>query len=388
MLSITGNPDMWNGGETESVNGSPLILSDPYYNNLYYKYMTMLASRYRDIPARAFSIELLAEPSTSNWDNLFEEYVNALLPTVEEIHRISPDRILIAQDVSGQLCEELAQAGCALSIHPHLHLFNEDRLHQQYGFEGSIEYPVTFLPKYWYDYNGTLTFRKDSGFEGCTLKIHYEYYVEGIEIGADGNVVYTDTIGDGSGRPEYGAGVKDVSIPDGSTEITIKPLGPEFVCSGIEMFHDGQCTVFPIGINREARDYSYTSVFDLPTITLDENYRVLDNDPYGAEYTSEMFYENLVAYGESIAEKYNVGFILTEVCNDNEYPLDKYLAFEELETGYLREHKIPWMWNCFENVIGPEARLWPTQIVHQLRETQYENIYIDDAVMDFIKGLQ
>lgn len=28
------------------------------------------------------------------------------------------------------------------------------------------------------------------------------------------------------------------------------------------------------------------------------------NDLYGAEYTGELFYENLVAYGESIAEKY------------------------------------------------------------------------------------
>lgn len=97
------------------------------------------------------------------------------------------------------------------------------------------------------------------------------------------------------------------------------------------------------------------SEFTLPTITLDKNYKVLDNDPYGAEYTSEMFYGNLVAYGESIAEKYGVGFLLTEVCSDNDYPLEKYLAFEELKTGYLREHKIPWMWNCFENVSGPKA---------------------------------
>ena len=154
------------------------------------------------------------------------------------------------------------------------------------------------------------------------------------------------------------------------------------------MLQEDVSTVFPVGVNAMAKDYSEVSEFTLPTITLDENYKVLDNDPYGAEYTSEMFYGNLVAYGESIAEKYGVGFLLTEVCSDNDYPLEKYLAFEELKTGYLRGHKIPWMWNCFENVSGPKARLWPTQVEHRLRETDYKDIYIDDAVMDYIKEIQ
>ena len=390
MLTVTGNPDMWYTGiAEENVGSSPLILDNPYYNDLYYKYMTMLAARYKDIPVNAFSIELLAEPTYTEWDNRHEVYAQALLPTIEEIHRIDPDRILIANDILGELCEELAKAGCALSIHPHLILFNEDRLRDQFGFTGSIEYPVTFLPKYWYYYNGTLTFHKDSSFNGCTLKIHYEYYNEGISVSADGVTIYEDVIGDNSGRPENGVGVKEITIPDGTAEISVTPLSIEFVCTGIEMLHDGQCTVFPVGVNREAQDYSSgISKFSLPTITLDDNYKVLDNDLYGAEYTSEMFYENLVAYGESIAEKYNVGFILTEICSDNDYPLEKYLAFEEIEIGYLREHKIPWMWNCMENVIGPKARMWPTNLEHQLRETSYKDIYIDDAVMDFIKSIQ
>ena len=388
MLTITGNPDMWHAGGEENVSAANVIQDDPYYNDLYYKYMTMLAARYKDIPANAFSIELLAEPTCSEWDNRHEAYAQALLPTIEEIHRIDPDRILIAQDVAGELCEELAQAGCALSIHPHLHSFNEDRLREQFGFTGSIEFPVTFLPKYWYDYNGTLTFHKDSTFNDCTLKIHYEYYPDGISVTADGVTVHTDLIGDNSGMPENGFGVKEIPIPDGSTEISITPLGSEFACAGIEMLHDGQCTVFPVGVNREAPDYSGVSKFALPTITLDEDYKVLDNDLYGVEYTSELFYEYLVAYGESIAEKYGVGFILTEVCGDTVFSFEKYFAFEEIEIGYLREHKIPWMWNCMENVIGPKARMWPPNIEHQLRETSYKDIYIDDTMMDFIKSIQ
>lgn len=385
MLTITGNPDMWNAGNEENVSAANVIQDDPYYNELYYKYMTMLVARYKDIPAKAFSIELLAEPTCSDWDSRHEVYARALLPTIEEIHRIDPDRILIAQDVSGELSDELAQAGCVLSIHPHLHSFNENRLREQYGFTGSIEYPVTFLPKYWYDYNGTLTFHKDSTFNGCTLKIHYEYYPDGISVTADGVTIYKDD----TGASENSFGVKEITIPDGTTEISITPLGNEFVCAGIEMLHDGHCTVFPVGVNREAQDYSSgISKFALPTITLDDNYKVLDNDLYGAEYTSEMFYANVVAYSESIAEKYGVGFILTEICGDNEYPLEEYLAFEEIEVGYLREHKIPWMWNCMENVIGPKARMWPTNLEHQLRETSYKDIYIDDAVMDFIKSIQ
>ena len=231
MLTITGNPDMWFAGEDENVGVCNVIQSDPYYNDLYYKYMTMLVSRYREIPAKAFSIELLAEPACASWEERFQIYSQALLPTIEEIHRIDPDRILIAQDVSLELCEELAQAGCALSIHPHLHLYNEDRL-RDYGFMGAIEYPTTFLPKYWFDYNGVLTFRKDSGFDGCTLRIHYEYYTEGISVAADGVTLYADTVGDGSGAPENGFGVKEIVIPDGQHGDHRHAPGPGIRVSG------------------------------------------------------------------------------------------------------------------------------------------------------------
>lgn len=388
MLTITGNPDKWHTDrEEEDVNRSNVIQSDPYYHDLYEKYMVMLASRYREIPAKAFSIELLAEPASVGWEERAQPYFQALSPVIEQIHQIDPDRILIAQEMDLEQFGDLAAAGCALSTHPHLMFYNEDRLRGEYGFTGNIEYPTTFLPRYWFDYNGVLTFHKDSGFDGCTMKIHYEYYASGITVSADGTEVYADPPDDPNGAPENGPGVKEIVIPDGTTEISIRPLGPEFACVGIEMFHGDECTVFPVGVT-SMEDGPFDSGFALPAITLDEDYKVLDNDPYGAEYTSEMFYENLVAYGESIAEKYGVGFILTEVCADNDYPLDKYLAFEELETGYLREHKIPWMWNCIEGVIGPEDRMWPTQIEHQLRETPYKDIYIDDAVLEYIKSLQ
>lgn len=385
MISITGVPDMYKAGiEEENVLSNPAILADPYYNDLYYRYMTMLAARYQGIPASVLSFELLAEPAYTDWDNRMEEYSTAMLPTVEEIHRIDPDRILIANDIAGQVCESLAEAGCALSLHAHAHGLNTNWL-ANFGVHGTINYPGTFIPFVWCDRNGSLTLLKDDGFSDCTLRVYHEGYANGIEVSADGTVIYQDgrTMDSSSDR-----GVKEVALPEGCSSVTITPIGDNFFFRCLELEHGGVKTEFPAVLNRAASDYSDVPEYDLPTITLDDNYIVIDNDPYGAEFTSELFYEAHVAYPKSVAEKYNVGFLLTEICGDNEIPLEDYLAFEKVETGFVKEHQIPWMWNCIENVIAPEKRIWPTTFEHELRETQYEHIYIDDVIMDYIKTLQ
>lgn len=126
--------------------------------------------------------------------------------------------------------------------------------------------------------------------------------------------------------------------------------------------------------------------YDLPALTLNSNYEVIQSEPYGM-FSSDLFYETTVAYSQELAKKYNVGFMLSEICGDNPLPLEDYLTFQELENGFVRKKQIPWMWNCLENVICTKARIWPDCIKHRYRETKYEGIYIDDAVMDYIKHL-
>lgn len=85
---------------------TPAIFDAPYCSELYFKYMTMLAKRYANIPAKALSIELVAEPAfnAEDWDNAAEKgYAAKLLPTVTAIHDIDPERILIANNLGHKI---------------------------------------------------------------------------------------------------------------------------------------------------------------------------------------------------------------------------------------------------------------------------------------------
>ena len=386
MLSISGAPDCWGDIEKEDVMRTPLIFEDPYYGDLYLRYMVMLAKRYANIPSKALSIELVAEAAfvAEDWDNRAEiEYAEKLLPTVTAIHKVDPERILIANDVGHKTAWPLAEAGCALSLHAHAYCLSTNYL-QNREIQGNIEYPIPLLPQFWDVRNGALTLQKDDGFSDCTLRVYYNYYVDGISIAADHATLY-ETSGDNSFDPGYFEAV----IPEGAKTVTVTPQGNEFVFECLVLEWSGGQLILPATLMYDgAGHYNVPTSpeYDLSTITLDSNYKVIQAEPYGM-FSSDWFYETCVAYSQKIAADHNVGFILTEICGDNEVPLEDYLIYEELETGFVKEHQISWMWNCLENVISTKARIWPGTFEHQLRETKYEGIYIDDAVMSYIKSL-
>ncbi len=386
MLSISGAPDCWGDVEKENVMQTPAIFDDPHCSELYFKYMTMLAKRYENIPAKVLSIELVAEPAfnAEDWDNTAEkEYAAKLLPTVTAIHEINSERILIANDLGHKIAWPLAEAGCALSLHAHIFHPTTSWL-QNHGIQGNVNYPVPLMPAYWDEKNGTLTLNKEDGFSDCTMRIYYSYYTDGISITADGSTLY---------RTEdsfvFDRGYFDVEVPDGTKTVTVTPLGHEFVFSYLVLkWNDGQL-ILPAALMYDgAGHYCNPSnpEYDLPALTLNSGYEVIQAEPYGM-FSSDLFYETTVAYSRELAKKYNVGFMLSEICGDNELPLEDYLTFEELETGFVKKYQIPWMWNCLESVISTKARIWPDSIEHRYRETKYEGIYIDDAVMDYIKSL-
>lgn len=385
ILSISGAPDCWGDIDKENVMTTPSIFEDPHCSELYFKYMTMLAKRYANIPAKVLSIELVAEPEfwAEDWDHVEVEYAAKLLPTVTAIHEIDPDRILIANDVGHKTAWPLAEAGCALSMHAHAYYPTTNWL-QSWEIQGSVKYPIPLLPAYWDARNGALTLNKEDGFSGCTLRVYYSYYNDGILISADGVTLY-ETEGSFVFERDY----IEVSVPDGTKTVTVTPLGNEFCFAYLVLERNGGRLILPATLTYDsAGHYSIPAnpEYDLPAVTLDSSYEVIQAEPYGI-FSSELFYETTIAYSQEFAKQYNVGFLLTEICGDNEVPLEEYLTFEELETGFVKEHQIPWMWNCLENVICTKARIWPDSIEHRLRETKYEGIYIDDAVMDYIKSL-
>lgn len=386
MLSVSGAPDCWGDPEKEDVMRTPAIFDDPHCSELYFKYMTMLAKRYANIPAKALSIELVAEPvfNARDWDNTAEiEYAEKLLPTVEAIREAAPERIIIANDVGHKTAWPLAEAGCALSLHAHMFHPTTGWL-QEHEIQGSIKYPIPLMPTYWDAKNGALTLNKEDGFSDCTMRIYYSYYTDGIRIEADGVTLYSS-----EDSFVFDRGYFDVKVPDGTKTVTVTPLGHEFVFSYLVLKHnDGQLILPAVLMYDGAGHYCNPSdpEYDLPALTLNSSYEIVQAEPYGM-FGSDLFYETTVAYSRELAEKYSVGFTLSEICGDNALPLEDYLTFEETETGFVKKYQIPWMWNCLENVIGTKERIWPDSIEHRYRETKYEGIYIDDAVMDYIKSL-
>lgn len=386
MLSISGAPDCWGDIEKEDVMRTPAIFDDTHCNELYFRYMTMLAKRYANIPAKALSIELVAEPAfhAEDWDNTAEiEYAAKLLPAVTAIHEIDPDRILIANDVGCKTAWPLAEAGCALSLHPHTRYPTSNCL-QNYEIQGGIQYPIPFMPAYWDAKNGALTLNKDDGFYGCTMRVYYSYYSDGIGIAADSVTLYKT-----ENSFVFDQGCFDVKVPDGTKTVTVTPLGHEFVFSYLVLNWSNGQLILPATMTYDGAGHYNNPAnpeYDLPALTLNSGYEVIQAEPYGM-FSSGLFYETTVAYSVELAKKYNVGFALTEICGDNEVPLEEYLTFLDLETGYVKKQQIPWMWNCLESVISTKARIWPDTIEHRYRETKYEGIYIDDAVMDYIKSL-
>ncbi|MBN1478907.1 T9SS C-terminal target domain-containing protein [candidate division KSB1 bacterium] len=75
----------------------------------------MFAERYKDIPRDALSFNLVNEPADVDGDT----YVNAVLPAIEAIQQVSPDRIIISDGVEwgNARVDEILEYGVVMSPH-------------------------------------------------------------------------------------------------------------------------------------------------------------------------------------------------------------------------------------------------------------------------------
>ncbi len=106
-LAYTAPSDDWLAHNDNALHGTDHIES-------FAGYWGALARRYKDIPNKHLSFNLLTEPDVYSE----EEYARFFTPAVEAIREHSPDRCIIADIHSGQLTgESMAKLGVALSYH-------------------------------------------------------------------------------------------------------------------------------------------------------------------------------------------------------------------------------------------------------------------------------
>ncbi len=380
MLSISGLPGKKSADESaryrwpndglvqENVQQNDELFRLPETAALYRSCMEMLVSRYRGIPSRNLSIELLAEPAVPNGDvALYEE---VLLPVVQSLHAIDDTRILIANDVAKQIPERLAQAGCALSLHNHVYAVNGDMVKENFGIDYDGTWPIEYLPGLFGDKTDPpLLLVSEEGFAAGTLELYFGY--GDLQIQADGKTLMTTGKHDvwGSGNPD--SGWERVPIPAGTREIRV---GAAEYADGLTIVRLTQAERDPVTLVSHrlyqggAEDASMPKIrihTDGSTENMDEPQRLVD-----AAYLKKQCLQPWI----DCAKRNGVGFLLTEVGTDTlDLDREAYEAYEDAWLSTLKEEQIPWMYNCLHGVLAPRGSV-QTDVAYTCGFTEVEQV--------------
>jgi len=354
MLSITGLPGkVVEGSEAlrhiypnEAMQQEGVLTNDELFRNpeladLYEQYMIMLVKRYSDIPNRNLSFELLAEPAVPDWS--IENYEKVMVPIVKDIKAVSSDRILIANDVSRQVPEQLAALGCALSLHNHIYTVDSSRLPNLFY---QPTWPMEYLPGKFSNKDQLLTLQSDNGFNTGKVSIyinHFEGDIGNLVIKADGQVILD--------RIPSETGWLTADIPDRAKALTfnIKDFG-DLEYHGIKIMQDNR----PVTTLVIHDLYNGSPNSEMPTIKINDDGSTQNMSGQKLDldfFESEFLQKHIVA-----AKKYNVGFLMTEVgTGTSSLSKEDYIAYESTWLTALKKNNIPWMYNCLHGIYAPKG---------------------------------
>ena len=334
----------------ENVMFTQDLFTDNAMTKLYQQYMEMLVTRYNGIPSRNFSIELLAEPSVP--DGSVERYEEVLLPVVESLHAIDPNRILIVNDVSKNIPEKLAAAGCALSLHTHIYAVNGEQMKDTLGIDYDTHWPMEYFPSFvGAPDRKPMTLVSENGFEAGTVEIYFGY--GDMRIQADGKTILETGMHDIWANNDPASGWESAEIPKGTKQITIGGLNHASAFYAVRLKQNGEelVTLVSHEIFQAESDTD-----PMPTILVnpDGTTENIDNPKHTLDsaYIQARFLQSWI----DCAKKYNVGFLLTEVGTDTrDLTKEEYSAYEGTWLQILKDNRIPWMYNCLHGVFAPKG---------------------------------
>jgi hypothetical protein len=348
MLSITGLPgkEDTKTQETEDVRTNDEFFTSPKMAETVRQYFVMIARRYAAVPNKNFSIELFAEPATP--DNSLDTYTKGLTPVVQSIRNVSPDRILIVNDLSSQIPEQLAALGCSLSLHTHIATINSQRL-PALGYKG--HWPMEYLPSVFDpEYGDVLILQSENGFNIGTLTIYFPDFAGnhgGLLISADGKTILKGKSGSDTAI--------SAEIPQGTKEIKVSSTGDDVEIAGFGVIQkDRKRVVVPTNVLfHENHNHE-----PMPTIRINEDGTTTNMDHPQVVIDDAFFSKNYLQPWMDVAQKYHVGFVLSEVGTDTEDLTEaEFMAYETEWLKALKENQVPWMWNYLDYVCGVKMRL-------------------------------
>lgn len=349
MLSITGMPGKGNTSwEEENVQNNPLIFTDASMEEAFASYWNMLAKRYADIPAKVLSFELMAEPEVP--DASLDRYYEVLTPIAKNIWTYNPKRIVIANDVSKELPEKMAEIGCCLSLHNAIYAVDESRL-RDFGIENDATWPLQYFPQYYDEDSGSLTLKSKDGFLKGTLTIYYEGSGTTAVVSVDGKTV--------ARAKAYEAGdtlcKKTIDIDSRTKKIVLKPSDWGSWIA-ITISQEGKDD---ITIPTHSLYVGDIGIEPLPAIEIhnDGSMENIDNPQklLNADYFESTFLKKFM----DCAKKNGVSFLMTEVGTDTtDLTPEEYVAYHSEWLEALSRNKIPWMYNCIHNILAPEQAMY------------------------------
>ena len=373
QLSFTGLPGKRGTSvEEENVGSNDELFKDAKLQDVVNKYLTMLARRYADIPNKNLSFELLAEPAVPNGDlNL---YAKVLTPIVQSMWRVSPNRVLVANDVWKQVPEQLAALGVSLSLHNHIYTVDSTRLPIMY----QPKWPMEYLPSYFTQNEGDfLTLKSDTEFNNGKISM---YVNDGsIRILVDGKILLLSSKGQ--------TGWVEASFPKGTTQIQITDAGTYVNFSAIRIEQDGgkRVTIVVHDLYTGSENNKMPTILikdDGTTQNIDNPQKLLNADFFTSEYLQKFI---------DTAKKYHVGFLMTEVGTDTlDLSEEEYKAYHAEWLKALKANHIPWAYNCLHNVLAPKSVLWLNQDAGFSNIIQVEGTpFLENkGIVDFLKSYQ
>jgi len=352
MISVTGMPCKQIATmQDEGVQSNDELFTDDSLFQVFSDYWVMLAKRYADIPSKYLSFELIAEPAVPDASvSLYEE---KLAPVLQAIWEASPQRIVIVNDVSKQIPENLAKMGACISLHNGICTVDGLKV-DRVDYKG--HWPMEYLPGKFYpdDDNSVLTLRSASTFQEGTIR----FFVDRSWGSKGGLVIQADGMTISSGE-ESESDVIDAVIPEGTKELKIYGVREYIYMYAFELRQSDRKKIMLA--NHDL--YTINENEPMPTILIKDDGTTANLDTPKHVLNGDYFETVLMGQAIACAKKYNVGFILSEVGSDTEdLSLPEYIAYHTEWLKTLQKDHISWMWNYMDNVCGVKNRMWPEQI--------------------------
>ncbi len=323
---------------------------------LFRDYWVMLTKRYKGIPNRYLSFEMMNEIQPRGYGDIvadFDYSVNGIKELVNAIRKEDAERVLLYSypgNPDMEWAEAMAQLGLSIGCHPYMPAYHT-LVHWTYGEEEN-PYADAAWPQIWWPSEkigtGQAPLTLQGAVGGLTVSVHVELeshgdliaYGDGVEIAA--TFISSPTKDD----------LFTFTVPEGTEEVEIWTAKNWIKIDTILLEGDfGTTTIIP----HDLYDPDDRAT-PLPLVIREDGTYTNTEDRW---ITAQEIYDYKIAPLQELAEQYNVGFVCSEfgILPVNMYwDIDMATAYYEEVLAMMREKDIPWclytFYDTMPNSIG------------------------------------